>query len=235
MGAEALAEVRNLVEGVRPLDGLEEEHRSQVLCWLSRTDDVFRRVKPRTPDQHLVSYFLVVDPQGPYVLLGDHIKAGRWLPTGGHVEPDESPVDTVRREVWEELGIQARFPSLGQISRLPVKTAVLTNGTDEQQHAKLKAVGLEGRFGHVFTAERLGAAKPDLSTYRHVCEVLNVDVGSALHVGDSHALDVAAPREAGLHAVHLDRAGAGPSDEPARIRSLRELPAFCIAPDSNGR
>jgi 8-oxo-dGTP pyrophosphatase MutT (NUDIX family) len=133
MGAEALAEVRNLVEGVRPLDGLEEEHRSQVLCWLSRTDDVFRRVKPRTPDQHLVSYFLVVDPQGPYVLLGDHIKAGRWLPTGGHVEPDESPVDTVRREVWEELGIQARFPAwIGE--RPLLLTVTETVGAVHERH-----------------------------------------------------------------------------------------------------
>lgn len=116
--------------------------------------------------------------------------------------------------------------TLEEISRLPVVTAVLTNGTEEQQCAKLRAIGLEGRFGHVFTAESLGAAKPDLSTYRRVCEALDVDPGSALHVGDLHALDVAAPREAGLQAVHLDRFDAGPVDEPARIRSLRELPAL---------
>ncbi|MFP5252762.1 MAG: HAD family hydrolase [Actinomycetes bacterium] len=116
--------------------------------------------------------------------------------------------------------------TLEEISRLSIKTVVLTNGTDEQQHAKLKAVGLEGRFKHVFTAESLGAAKPDLSTYRNVCEALNVEVHSGLHVGDLYALDFAAPREAGLQAIHLDRADAGPFDEPARIRSLRELPAL---------
>lgn len=111
MGVSALTEIRNLVEGIRPFDGLEKQHRSDVLRWLSRTDDVFRRAKPRTPEQHLVSYVLVVDPVGPHVLLVDHIKAGRWLPTGGHVEPGESAVDTVRREVREELGINARFPA----------------------------------------------------------------------------------------------------------------------------
>lgn len=111
MGAGALAEIRSLVEGITPLDELEQRHRLEVLCWLSSTEDVFRRVKPRTPEQHLVSYFLVVDRVGPHVLLVDHIKAGKWLPTGGHVEPGESPVDTVRREVREELGIQARFPA----------------------------------------------------------------------------------------------------------------------------
>lgn len=116
--------------------------------------------------------------------------------------------------------------ALAETSRLPVKTAVLTNGTDEQQLAKLKAIGLERFFSQVFTAEGLGVAKPDLSTYRSVCEGLDVEVGSALHVGDLYALDVAAPREAGLQAVHLDRADAGPLGEPARVRSLRELPTL---------
>jgi len=43
------------------------------------------------------------------VLLVDHLKAGLWLPSGGHVEPGEHPVATVRREVREELGIEAVF------------------------------------------------------------------------------------------------------------------------------
>ncbi|WP_022923697.1 HAD family hydrolase [Serinicoccus marinus] len=116
--------------------------------------------------------------------------------------------------------------TLQKISRLPIKTAVLTNGTDEQQHAKIKKVGLAGLVSQVFTAESLGAAKPDLSTYRSVCKALNVEVNRALHVGDVYALDVTAPREAGLQAVHLDRDDAGPFDEPTRIRSLRELLEF---------
>jgi putative hydrolase of the HAD superfamily len=69
--------------------------------------------------------------------------------------------------------------------------------------AKLKAVGLEGHFSHVFTAESLGAAKPDVSTYRSVCEAFNVEAGSALHVGNVSALDVEAAREAGLQASIL--------------------------------
>lgn len=114
--------------------------------------------------------------------------------------------------------------TLDALSDLDVMTAVLTNGTDEQQNAKLEAAGLGGRFTTVLTAEGLGAAKPDLSTYRRVCDALRVDVGEALHVGDVHDLDVVAPRQAGLEAVHLDRAGTGSADEPARIRSLLELP-----------
>ncbi|HET7661067.1 MAG TPA: NUDIX domain-containing protein [Oryzihumus sp.] len=109
--SDPLATVRRLGEEIRPVDRQEEADRDHVLRWLAETEDVFRRAKPRTPPQHLVSYFLLLDPSGPQVLLVDHRKAGLWLPAGGHVEPGESPVDTVRREVVEELGITASFPS----------------------------------------------------------------------------------------------------------------------------
>jgi len=37
----------------------------------------------------------------------EHRLAGLWLPSGGHVEPGEHPVETVRREAREELSIEA--------------------------------------------------------------------------------------------------------------------------------
>ncbi|MGZ4634715.1 MAG: NUDIX hydrolase [Oryzihumus sp.] len=109
--SEPLTTVRRLVQDIQPFDQQEEADQDAVLRWLGETDDVFRRAEPRTPPQHLVSYFLLVDPSGPQVLLADHRKSGLWLPAGGHVEPGESPVDTVRREVVEELGIAATFPA----------------------------------------------------------------------------------------------------------------------------
>ncbi|WP_246607836.1 NUDIX hydrolase [Paractinoplanes toevensis] len=98
--------VQKIVTGIEPGDTLEAEHRSQTLEWLASTDDVFRRVKPAEPDQHLVSYVVPVDADGN-VLLVDHINAGLWLPPGGHVEPGEDPHDTAVREVAEELGLTA--------------------------------------------------------------------------------------------------------------------------------
>jgi 8-oxo-dGTP diphosphatase len=105
-------EIRGLITQVLPVDAAEEEHLRQALAWLDSTRDIFRRVKPRTPDPHLVSYFLLIDHQRGAVLLVDHRKAGLWLPTGGHVEPEEHPVTTVHREAREELGIEAEFSPL---------------------------------------------------------------------------------------------------------------------------
>ncbi|MEU4238197.1 NUDIX hydrolase [Actinoplanes sp. NPDC026619] len=101
---ESVAVVHDLVSRFVPADELGAEHRASALAWLAGTDDVFRRVKPASPPQHLVSYVVPVAADGR-ILLADHINAGLWLPPGGHVEVDEDPALTARREIQEELGL----------------------------------------------------------------------------------------------------------------------------------
>ena len=96
--------VHDIVSRLVPGDNVEAEHRAHTLGWLRRTDDVFRRVKPAEPAQHLVSYVVPVAPDGS-VLLAEHINAGLWLPPGGHVEIGEHPHTTATREAAEELGL----------------------------------------------------------------------------------------------------------------------------------
>lgn len=43
------------------------------------------------------------------VLLHRHKKLNRWLPPGGHVEPNELPDETALREVFEETGVTAKL------------------------------------------------------------------------------------------------------------------------------
>ena len=101
----SVASVLDLVSAIAPGDELEVRHRAATLAWLRATDDVFRRVRPATPPQHLVSYVVPTDPDDGSVLLVAHRNAGLWLPPGGHVDPDEHPADTARRELAEELGV----------------------------------------------------------------------------------------------------------------------------------
>jgi 8-oxo-dGTP diphosphatase len=124
----SVAVVHEMVSRLRPIDEVETAHRMRVLDWLSRTDDVFRRVKPATPAQHLVSYVVPVDPADGSVLLVDHVNAGLWLPPGGHVEVDEHPALTARREVHEELGLVAVGPALDK--RPTFLTVTRTVGVD---------------------------------------------------------------------------------------------------------
>jgi 8-oxo-dGTP pyrophosphatase MutT (NUDIX family) len=101
--------IRNLVSSIAPIDDLEKDHLAFVLSWIDTGTELFRIHKPANPPIHLVSYFLVFDPDNSSILLVDHKNAGLWLPSGGHVEKDEHPRDTVLRECTEELGIEADF------------------------------------------------------------------------------------------------------------------------------
>lgn len=44
-----------------------------------------------------------------HVVLHWHRKLTRWLPPGGHIEPNELPDEAAIREVWEETGLRIRL------------------------------------------------------------------------------------------------------------------------------
>jgi 8-oxo-dGTP pyrophosphatase MutT (NUDIX family) len=96
-----------MAAAIRPWDAREAADQQAVLDWIDSGAELYRQVAPAIPPRHLVSYFLLMD--GPWILLVDHIKAGLWLPSGGHCDPGEHPRDTVRREVVEELSVEATF------------------------------------------------------------------------------------------------------------------------------
>jgi 8-oxo-dGTP pyrophosphatase MutT (NUDIX family) len=108
-GGQLRAMISALVSGICPLDDHEASDQASALAWIASGDPIFRTAPPATPPRHLVSYFALIDSARRLVLLGDHVKSGLWLPSGGHVEEGEDPRDTVSREAFEELGIQARF------------------------------------------------------------------------------------------------------------------------------
>jgi putative hydrolase of the HAD superfamily len=110
------------------------------------------------------------------------------------------------------------------------RLAMLTNGSEHQQHAKLAALGLLDAVGPVFTAEGIGARKPDPAAFTIVCDRLGVAPAEVVYVGDEYEVDVLAARAAGLGGVLVDRDGAGPAEEQARIRSLRDLVPLLASP-----
>ncbi len=68
--------VARLVAAIEAFDDTERAHQADVLAWLDRTPDVYRRVKPATPPRHLVSYAVLADPRDWSVFLVDHRLAG---------------------------------------------------------------------------------------------------------------------------------------------------------------
>lgn len=115
------------LSAIEPLDDLERAHLEDALAWVASGAPLYRVHKPAIPPKHLVSYFAVVD--GDHVLLVDHRNAQLWLPTGGHVEPDEDPRATVVRELQEELGLVIGIDSVGSPVMVTVTDTVgLTRG-----------------------------------------------------------------------------------------------------------
>ena len=111
--------ITDIVRSIEPIDALEQRHRRETLDWIDAGHPLFRVAKPATPPTHLVSYFLLCDVSERKVLLVDHIDAGLWLPSGGHVEPEEHPRETVRREVAEELFITKALKRQGKFIIIP--------------------------------------------------------------------------------------------------------------------
>jgi hypothetical protein len=125
------AAIKQEVQSIQPIDNLETEHQHTVLTWIASGAPLCRTVKPATPAQHLVSYFVVVDVSKKMLLLGHHTKAGLWLPTGGHVEPNEHPRAAALREADEELGVTPEFLLETPLMLTVTKTVgIITQHTD---------------------------------------------------------------------------------------------------------
>jgi 8-oxo-dGTP pyrophosphatase MutT (NUDIX family) len=118
--------IREEIASIDPFDALENAHRTDALAWIDSGAQLFRTQKPATPPKHLVSYFVLVDHD--HVLLVDHKNAQLWLPSGGHVEPDEHPRATVMRELREELGLELTHPPEGPVMLTTSETVGLTAG-----------------------------------------------------------------------------------------------------------
>jgi len=158
-GAELRAVISGLVAGVRPLDDREATDQATILAWIASGQPVFRTVPPATPPRHLVSYFALVDSPNRMVLLGDHVKSGLWLPSGGHVEDGEDPRATVDREAFEELGIRASFHDRLGAGRPFFLTITPTVGENSHEDVSL---------WFVLACDRDAALDPDPREYRGV-------------------------------------------------------------------
>jgi 8-oxo-dGTP pyrophosphatase MutT (NUDIX family) len=59
--------------------------------------------------RHFTASGIIISDDFDHVLLIEHRKLGCWLYPGGHIDPDEDPVQAVLREVSEETGITCQI------------------------------------------------------------------------------------------------------------------------------
>ena len=71
-----------------------------------------RLTRDENPQSHFCIYFLPFDQQAKKVFIVHHKKSGLWLAPGGHVDQDEGLLETLNREINEELGVENFFQQL---------------------------------------------------------------------------------------------------------------------------
>jgi 8-oxo-dGTP pyrophosphatase MutT (NUDIX family) len=90
-----------------------------------------------------VTGFLV---DGARTALHWHRKNQMWLPAGGHIEPDEDPIEAVVREVREETGIEAEVVSgaprytFATPTQLPPPMLILVEDIAEGPHQHIDMI-----------------------------------------------------------------------------------------------
>jgi phosphoserine phosphatase len=109
-----------------------------------------------------------------------------------------------------------------------VRLAVVTNGIDGHQRAKLAAAGLTGRFDVVVASSAVGASKPDPRIFRAALARLGLPAADAVMIGDNPLRDVAGAQAAGLRGVWVDRTGGDDHGvaADARVEDLGGLEAL---------
>jgi FMN phosphatase YigB (HAD superfamily) len=93
---------------------------------------------------------------------------------------------------------------LAELDRHDVRAGVLS---DYPAHAKLRALGLEGRFSPVLCAtdSDIGAFKPSPRGFLRACAVWNLSPRDVLYVGDRVDVDAAGAAAAGMRCVIIGR------------------------------
>ena len=96
-------------------------------------------------------------------------------------------------------------PVLTSLRTQGFRIGVLTNGGEEQQVAKLRAIGLHDLVDAVCTSEAIGVHKPDARAFEVLVECLGIAPSECFFVGDHPEHDVAGARAAGMPAALVDR------------------------------
>ena len=85
--------------------------------------------------------------------------------------------------------------------------AILTNGQDSHQRAKIKALRADRivRPDHIFTSQQLGYRKPDPRAFQTAFEKMNDNPEDWYYGGDSYENDMEGAKSAGMKTIHFNR------------------------------
>ena len=117
-------------------------------------------------------------------------------------------------------------PAIERLHAAGFQMVTLTNGSSDVASAQVANAGLDGFLERTISVDEVKRFKPDSSTYRHVAEVMDVDLAEMVLVA-AHDWDCAGAMAAGARAVFVKRPGALwglPSEPPDKqVADLGQL------------
>jgi putative hydrolase of the HAD superfamily len=112
------------------------------------------------------------------------------------------------------------LPVLAELRAAGLKIGLVSNSArDVHAFARHHALEIDAGISSFFH----GKTKPHASIFRAVLDLLDVDPGEAVMLGDSVEADIVGAVAIGMRAILLDRLGVHPDFEP-RIETLAVLP-----------
>ena len=120
-------------------------------------------------------------------LLHWHPKVKMWLPPGGHIEPNEDPVQAVLREVEEETGVKAEVVPTGTPVELEYPEQVHAPFTIEIEDIDDPVQGWHQHIDMIYFCKPVGAPGAINDGWRWV-SAEDLESGVALETGNGVAV-----------------------------------------------
>jgi FMN phosphatase YigB (HAD superfamily) len=83
--------------------------------------------------------------------------------------------------------------------------AVLTNGDDDLQKARIAAAGLDKHFARIYSSQRIGYAKPEPLAFAFVQTDLSLTPDQWRIVGDNPQMDLVVPKQLGVETWQVEK------------------------------
>lgn len=136
----------------------------------------------------------------------------------------ESLVENTRNSAnWDQI-LPGTREALTRI-RQKFHTAVISN-SDGAIDRVLSRCGIAECFESVTDSGNVGAEKPRREVFEAALKATKAEAAESLYVGDIYSVDFAGARNAGMHAILFDVAGAYRNRDLPRVASLAELESW---------
>jgi HAD superfamily hydrolase (TIGR01549 family) len=115
--------------------------------------------------------------------------------------------------------------SLTILKKSGYSMSVVSN-SDGRASQILLDLNLRKHFDRVFDSEIIGFSKPDVRLFNHALNVLDLNPGEVIYIGDVYFIDVWGANQAGLGGIHMDPQNLYHSWPGVHIPTIEKLHGF---------